>query len=129
MESHRRGSRQDAAVTVLQLVLDTLVDLNTTELRVGGGGASSDTKWWVAGGVPGAELFSYNENYHIYHHTHRGKLHEGAEPSEGGDIGGAEPRCFFWMYYACARELFACSMHVLCMVHACHMRGPCMAYA
>ena len=33
-------------------------------------GSSSDTGDWVTNGVPGVELYSYNENYFYYHHTH-----------------------------------------------------------
>lgn len=49
-------------------MLKPLDDINATTVN-DGGGASSDTETWVNEGVPGAELFSANEDYFFFHHT------------------------------------------------------------
>jgi len=46
-----------------------LSDHNMAEVKENAG-SSSDTGEWVKVGVPGVELFSYNEDYFHYHHTH-----------------------------------------------------------
>ena len=57
-----------AATDVMRRVLAPLGDINATQLV--DGGASSDTGEWVNIGVPGAELYSANEDYFFYHHSH-----------------------------------------------------------
>jgi carboxypeptidase Q len=55
------------ATEIMQKILRTMSDIGADQLT--GDGQSSDTTWWLADGVPGAELYSYNENYHIWHHS------------------------------------------------------------
>ena len=58
-----------AARLIMESALAPLADINATTV-LDGGGSSSDTADWVDVGVPGAELYSANENYFFYHHTH-----------------------------------------------------------
>ena len=54
----------------MEEIVKTLNDLNTSTV-VDGGGDSSDTAWWLTERkVPGVELYSANENYFFFHHSH-----------------------------------------------------------
>lgn len=57
------------AQAIIQEILNTMLsDLNMTSVQPDAG-SSSDTEEWVNVGVPGIELFSYNEKYFYWHHT------------------------------------------------------------
>jgi carboxypeptidase Q len=59
----------ESARAVMNEILTTM--LSDHELtNIIENGASSDTAEWVKEGVPGMELYSYNENYFDFHHTH-----------------------------------------------------------
>jgi hypothetical protein len=59
----------NAALGIMEEILITMLSgLNLTSVQPDAG-SSSDTADWVDAGVPGVELFSYNENYFYWHHT------------------------------------------------------------
>jgi hypothetical protein len=58
-----------AAQSIMEETLRTfLSELKMTSVKPDAG-SSSDTGEWVKVGVPGVELFSYNEEYFHWHHT------------------------------------------------------------
>ena len=61
-----------SAYAIMKRIMSQLVDYNASDV-VFGAGHSSDTKDWLAAGVPGVELESANEKYFYFHHSH-GKL-------------------------------------------------------
>jgi carboxypeptidase Q len=60
---------QSAEAVMSEILTTLLSEFNLTSIK-SNAGASSDTHDWVDNDVPGIELYSYNEDYFHFHHTH-----------------------------------------------------------